>query len=196
ELGAGVLEIVAGIFLFALQEHVAVGDPVLAFASVEIEIEDIVDALHIHGETLETVSELARDGIAVEAAHLLEVGELRYFHAVAPDFPAEPPGAERRALPIIFDEADVVVLGIDADSREAFEIEVLDVWRRRLQHHLELVVMLEPVRVLAIAAIFGPARWLDEGGTPGLGAERAQRRRRVKGPRPHLHVVGLEDDAA
>src|SRR4029079_9984811 len=103
ELGAGVLEIVAGIFLFALQEHVAVGDLVLAFASVEIEIEDIVDALHIHGEALEAVSELARDRIAVEAADLLEVGELRPLHAVAPDFPAETPGAQRRALPIVLD---------------------------------------------------------------------------------------------
>ena len=34
------------------------------------------------------------------------------------------------------------------------------------------------------------------GGFPGRGAERAQRCRRVKGSRPHFHVIGLKDDAA
>ena len=56
--------------------------------------------------------------------------------------------------------------------------------------------MLEPVGVLAIAAVLGPARGLHVGRAPGLGPERAQGGRRVKGRRPHLHVVRLEDDAA
>src|SRR6476646_2799809 len=63
-LGVGLLEIVAGIFLLGLQEHVAISDLVLAPAAVEVEIEDAVDALHIHGEPLKTVGELARDGVA------------------------------------------------------------------------------------------------------------------------------------
>ena len=49
---------------------------------------------------------------------LLEVGELRDLHAVAPALPAEPPGAERRALPVVLDEADVVQLRVDADRVE------------------------------------------------------------------------------
>ncbi len=81
----------------------------MACAAVEVEVEDIVDTLHIHGEALEPVGEFARDWLAIDAADLLEIGELRHFHAVAPDFPAQAPGAERRAFPIVLDEADVVV---------------------------------------------------------------------------------------
>ena len=58
-LGVGLLEIVAGIFLLGLQEHVAIGDLVLAGLAVEVEVEHAVNALHIHGEALEPVSELA-----------------------------------------------------------------------------------------------------------------------------------------
>src|SRR4029079_10532831 len=50
--------------------------------------------------------------------------------------------------------------------------------------------------VLAIAAVGRPAARLDVGGAPGIGPERAQHGRRVESPRPHLHVVRLEDDAA
>ena len=88
------------------------------------------------------------------------------------------------------------IVGIDADRVERLEIEVLQVGRRRLQDHLVLIIVLQPVRVLAIAAILRPARGLHVGGAPRLRPERAQRGRRVKRPRPHLHVVGLQDHAA
>ena len=168
----------------------------VALAAVEIEIEDVVDALHIHRQPLEPVGQFARDRRAFEAGDLLEIGELRHLHAVAPAFPAEPPGAERRAFPVVLDEADVVELRIDADRVERVEIEVLQVGRRRLQDHLELIVVLQPVRVLAVAAVLRPARGLHIGGIPGLRAERAQRGRRMKRAGAHLHVVGLQDDAA
>ena len=85
---------------------------------------------------------------------------------------------------------------VDADRGEAAEIELLQVGRARLQDHLILVIMLEPVGVLAVAAVGRAAAGLDEGGVPRLGPERAQRRRGVEGARAHLHVVGLEDQAA
>src|SRR5581483_3617205 len=53
-----------------------------------------------------------------------------------------------------------------------------------------------PVGVLAISAVLRPPRRLHIGGVPRLWTERAQRRRRMEGPRPHLHVIGLQDDAA
>src|SRR5262245_6544504 len=196
ELRVGLLEIVAGVFLLGLEKDVAIRDLVLALAAVEIEIEHVVDVLHIHGEALEPIGQLARDGIAVEAADLLEIGELGYLHAVEPDFPAEPPGAERRALPIVLDEADVVLQGIDAERDKAVEIDILDVGRRRLQDNLELVVMLEPVRILAIATILGTAGGLHVSRAPGPWPKRAKRGRRVKSPRPHFQVVRLEDHAA
>ena len=77
-----------------------------------------------------------------------------------------------------------------------FEIELLQVRRRRLQDDLELVVVLQPVRVLAVAAVLRPARGLHIGGLPRLRPQRAQRRRRMERAGADLHVVGLQDDAA
>ena len=37
---------------------------------------------------------------------------------------------------------------------------------------------------------------LDEGGVPRIRPQRAQRGRGVKGARPHLHVIGLQDHAS
>ena len=104
QLGVGDLEVERRVFALGLQEHVAVGDAL----AVEVEIVDVLDALHVHRQPLEPVGQLAGDRPAVEAADLLEVGELGDLHAVAPDLPAEAPGAQRRALPVVLDEAQVV----------------------------------------------------------------------------------------
>ncbi len=76
------------------------------------------------------------------------------------------------------------------------EIELLDVGGRRLQDHLELVVVLQAVGVLAIAAVLRAARGLHIGGAPGLRAERAQGGRPMEGAGADLHVIGLQDHAA
>ena len=55
--------------------------------------------------------------------------------------------------------------------------------------------MLQPVRILAIAAVLRPPRWLHISCPPGLRPKRAQRRGGMKGRCPHLHVVGLQNDA-
>ena len=114
-------------------------------------------------------------------------------HQTSQPRPQAPSG---RALPVVLDEADVVQLRVDADGVERAEVEVLEVGRRRLEDDLELVVVLPAVRVLAVAAVGRAARRLDVGGVPRLGAERAQRRRRVEGAGADLHVVGLQDHAA
>src|SRR4051794_5423167 len=119
------LEIVPRIFLFGLQEDVAIGDLLRAIAAVEIQVEHAVDALHIHGKTLQTVSQLTRNRRAFETRDLLEISELRNFHAVAPAFPAEPPGAERGAFPVVLDEADVMQFGVNADRLKRLQIEIL-----------------------------------------------------------------------
>ena len=99
-------------------------------------------------------------------------------------------------LPVVLDEADVVQRRIDADGVERLQIEVLQVRRVRLQDHLELVVVLQAVGVLAVAAVLRPARGLHIGGVPRLRPERAQRGRRMEGAGADLHVVGLQDHAA
>ena len=190
--GVGDLEIPFRHLLFIGQEHVAIGDTGI----IEFQVIDAVDALNIHGQPFEAVGEFARDRLAVIAAHLLEIGELRDFHAVAPHFPAKAPGTQRRAFPVILDKADVMDQGIDADFHEAAEIQLLQIGRAGLHDHLILVIMLQPVGVFAIAAVRGSAAGLDIGGVPRLRPKCAQRGGGVEGTRADFHVIGLEDDAA
>jgi hypothetical protein len=89
-----------------------------------------------------------------------------------------------------------VPVAVDADGVVALQQQGLDVVRARLQQRLVLIIMLEAVGVLAIAAIGGPPRGLHVGGAPGFGAEGAQGGGGMEGARPHLHVIGLENHAA
>ena len=130
------------------------------------------------------------------AANLLKIGELADFHAVAPDFPAEAPCAQSRAFPVILDKADVVQRRVKADGNERAQIQLLQVGRRGFDDDLILIVVLQPVGVLAIAAIGRAARGLHIGGGPGLGAQGAQGGGRMEGARANLHVIGLQDGAA
>src|SRR5215472_9762470 len=107
-VGVGKFEIVTRILLFGLEEYVAIHDGLIVRAAVEIEVHDAVDALQVASEALQAVSQLTRHRRAFKAGDLLEVGELRHLHAVAPALPAEPPGTERRALPVVLDKADVM----------------------------------------------------------------------------------------
>ena len=91
----GVLEVVLRLLDLVLVVDVAVGHATER-AIGPGQVEDTFDALQVHGEAFETIGDLAHHRPAVEAAHLLEVGELRNLHAVQPDLPAEPPGAQRR----------------------------------------------------------------------------------------------------
>ena len=123
--GVGMLEVVSRLLHFVLVEHVAVGDAAERPIGPH-DVEDAFDALQIHREALEAVGDFTRDGFAVEAADLLEVRELRDFHAVQPDFPAETPGAERRRLPVVLDEAHVVHARVEAERAQRSEVQIED----------------------------------------------------------------------
>src|SRR5256885_11826777 len=58
------------------------------------DVVDALDTLQVHREALEAVGDLAGHGAAVEAADLLEVGELRDLHAVQPHLPPQAPRSE------------------------------------------------------------------------------------------------------
>ena len=185
------LEVVGGLLHLVLVEHVAVGQAV--------GIDQVVHrflALQVHGQTLQAVGDLARGGLAVDAGDLLEVGELGHFHAVEPDFPAQAPGAQRGVLPVVFDETDVVLLQIEPQGFERAQVQLQDVVGRGLEDHLELVVVLQAVGVLAIAAILGAAAGLHVGGLPGLWADGAQEGGGVRSAGADFHVIGLEQCAA
>src|SRR5206468_950830 len=93
-------------------------------------------------------------------------------------------------LPVVLDETDVVQPRVQADRRQRAEVEILQVVGVRLQDHLVLVIVLQPVGVLAVAPVRRPTRGLYIGGPPRLRPERAQHRRRVSGTGP-LVVVEL-----
>ena len=92
-------------------------------AAAPLEVEDVVHALQEHRDALEPVGDLAGDRRQIDAADLLEVGELRDLHAVEQHLPADAPGAERRRLPVVLLEADVVLPRVDAARLEAVEID-------------------------------------------------------------------------
>jgi hypothetical protein len=110
-----VLEVVGGLFHFVLVVHVTVGQAARLAVLLPFgpdQVVDVLDLLQVHRQTLDAVGDFAGDRLAVDAANLLEVGELRHFHAVEPDFPAQAPSAERRIFPVVLDEADVVLLEV------------------------------------------------------------------------------------
>jgi len=85
---------------------------------------------------------------------------------------------------------------VDAERLQRLEVQLDDVVRVRLHHHLVLVVVLQAVRVVAVAAVGGAAAGLHVGGVPGLGPERAQEGGRVEGAGADLGVERLQQHAA
>jgi len=115
--GVGQLEIIGGEFPLRPFEDLTIGDATGAVGPIVVEIEDVRDTLYVHRQALKPVGQLGRDRIAFDATDLLKVGELADLHAVEPNLPAEPPGAQGGAFPIVLDEADVVQTGVDTDRR-------------------------------------------------------------------------------
>src|SRR6516165_10254207 len=136
-------------------EHLTVGDAVGARRTVIVEIEEALDTLNEHRQSLDAIGEFGRYRVAIDPANLLEVGELADLHAIKPDLPTEPPRPQSGALPVIFDKADIVQRGVDADCREAREVEFLAVRRRRFEDHLKLIELLHSHGVFAVT----PVRW-------------------------------------
>src|SRR5690606_30526725 len=85
---------------------------------------------------------------------------------------------------------------VDPDRLQRSQITIDDVRRVRFENDLVLIIVLQPVRILAVAAVGRPARWLHVGRIPRLRAECAQRRRRMESPGPDREIVGLKDGAA
>ena len=169
-IGIAVFEVVGGLFDFVLMINVAVSDDIAIKGFCPNEVVHVFHALQIHGETLDTVGDFTEYRRAVDTADLLEVGELGYFHAVEPNFPTQAPSAESRVFPVVFDKADVVYFRVDTQFAQRIEVEVLNIGWRRFEGNLELIVVLQAVGVVAIAAVFGAAAGLNVSGKPRLWA--------------------------
>ena len=92
-----------------LLDFLAQPDVAVLHARRPLEVVDAVDPLQHHRDALEAVGQLRRDRRQLDPAGLLEVGELRDLQAVEQHLPADAPGAERRRLPVVLLEADVVL---------------------------------------------------------------------------------------
>ena len=195
-LDVGDLKVIGTELALVLEEHVAVGHGRAVGQIAPHQIVDRVDALGIHGDTLQAIGDLDGHGVDLDTAHLLEVRKLRDLHTVEPDLPAKAPGAQGRALPVVLDKANVMVVGVQANGGKRPQVELLCVDRRGLDEHLELIVVLHAVRVLAVAAVGGTAAGLRIAGAPLGGTERAQRGRGMEGTGTDLGVIGLHNDAA
>src|SRR6266700_6119758 len=151
--GAGIAAIktVFGELLLFQEANVAVG-----LVCRPAEIVNTLNALKESANALEAVGQFDRDGIEINPAALLEVGELGDLQSVEENLPADAPGAEGGRLPIVLFEANVVLLESDAECAEALEVDVLHLGRRRLENHLKLVVLVKAVGVFTIASVGGP----------------------------------------
>ena len=81
EVHIRVFEVVSGLLHFVLMEHVAVG----GFTQRAVAPDQVVNAvyaLNVHGQTFQTVGDLAGNRFTLQTTNLLEVSELRHFHAV------------------------------------------------------------------------------------------------------------------
>jgi len=135
-------------------------------------------------------------GVEVDAAALLEVGELGDFEAVEKNLPTDSPGTERGRFPIVFLEADIVGAEINANGAEAAQVEVLDVRGRGLEDHLILKVFVEAIGIFAVAAVGRAAGRLYEGNSIGILAENTEESFGVHGAGADFGVVGLLENAA
>src|SRR6266403_1138624 len=153
-----------------------------------------VDALHTLEEranAFEAVGEFDGDGVEVDAAALLEVGELGDLETVEQNLPADAPCAERRGFPVVLFKTNVVLLEVDADGAEALEVDILHIDRRGLQDHLKLGMLVKTIGVLPVAAVGGPTTGLDISHAIGVRAEHTQESFRVHRACADFHVVGL-----
>ncbi len=172
QLGLRHVDLAEGVFRllhFVSVAHLAVGH-----AGRPHHVVDVVDFLEHHADALDAVGELDRDRRQVDAAGLLEVGELRNLLAVVEHLPADAPGAERRRLPVVLFETHVVRPQVDAAGLEALEIQRLHIVGRRLQDDLELLMLEEAVGVLAEAPVGRPPRRLHVRDIPRRRPEHAQ----------------------
>ncbi|MNC57785.1 hypothetical protein D3C75_1074670 [compost metagenome] len=133
---------------FRLMEHVTVGH-----AAHPFQVEHIFLFLNVGSQTLHPVSDFDSHRTGLNPADLLEIRKLCNFHAIQPYFPAETRAAQRRVLPVVLNETDVMQKRIYAKRLQTIQIQLLNVVRRRLDNYLELVMLIQTVRVFPVTAV-------------------------------------------
>ena len=106
-IDVGLLKVIDRELLLVGQADVAVGHVAVRAVDPD-DVVDGIDILEKGGDALQSVGELGAHGIEVDAAALLEVGELGDLQAVEHDLPADAPGSKGGRLPVVFFKLDVM----------------------------------------------------------------------------------------
>src|SRR5215472_13572884 len=160
---------------------------------------DVIDTVYVlqkRCDALQAVGQLGGDGVEIDATALLEVGKLGDLQAVEHHLPAHAPSRQRRRLPVVFFELDVMLAQVDADGSQRIEIELLNVIRGRLEDYLELHVLVKTIGVVAVTAVSWSARRLYVSDFVRLRPQHAQEGLWRHGAGADLRVVGLLEDAS
>ena len=129
----------------------------------------------------------------------LEVTQFTYFQQcggvdlepIQHHLPADAPRAERRRFPVVLFELDVMLPQVNADRGQRFQVKFLHILRRRLQDHLQLQVLEQPVGILAIASVRRTPRGLHISDLIRIRPEHTQKRLGSHRSRAHFDVIRL-----
>jgi hypothetical protein len=81
-----------------------------------------------------------------------------------------------------------------SESPETPEVHLLDIEGRRFHDDLELIIVLEPVRVFSVPAVGWSPRRLNVRGVPRLRSKDTEEGGGMKRSCTHFHIVGLTYD--
>ena len=80
---------------------------------------------------------------------------------------------------------------MDAEFCKALQVKLLNIVRRRFDDNLELMMLEQAVRVVAVASVCRAAARLNVSHAPGFRAKHAQKRARVHGACTFFNIIGL-----
>ena len=98
------------------------------------------------------------------------------------------------AIPSCLQQSECRAPHINAQTAKRIKIQLLNVFWRRFQDDLKLIVMLQPVGVFAVAAVRRSPAGLHVGGVPALRPDGSEKSRGVKGAGAHFEVQRLQNN--
>src|ERR1700690_978242 len=107
----GIFKVVSGKFLLLQKPHLPV--------RIIVRPSNIIDAvysLQVGANPVEPIGEFDGNRIEIDAATLLEIGELRNLESIQQYLPADSPRTQRGRFPVIFLKADVVIGKAQSDG--------------------------------------------------------------------------------
>ena len=94
----------------------------MLFRSGPLDVVHTLHALQKRHQALQAIRDFRRNQFQIDAAALLEVSELRHFHTVQHHLPTDAPRTQRRRLPVVFFQLQVMLRQINADRFRVLDI--------------------------------------------------------------------------